>query len=390
MKVGGGFLQPKTRKQTKSRFFTLRSLAVITALCMLALSLLLSSCGELSLNGLLENQEAGEFRLSPEEASIPEEGSIIVKGKGGFKPYTYKLTTGDGDFDPETGKYKATGDAKFVEIEGTDGYGRVHKSTIHVISPLSLKVNGESVSTISIVDDPDDDPVEFEAEGGDISTSSAYTYYVNDIWTADSADGKWEFDPPAGEATYTIEVEDDPGNSALVTVVVVGPAVAIDPEEKQVVQGSKVYFTGLNVKGTAVYGASPDVGVLSVNGDDAEYTADTPGTITITLTDEPSDDFATATVYVLPEEPDPLEISPSAATLRVGDTRIFEVSGGVPPYTFWLWYFGFHGKLEQISATEALYTAVVKTTDWVMVKDDAGTTVSAKVKVKKSGDDDDD
>jgi hypothetical protein len=389
MKVGRGFVGPMSNnyRKCKSRG---RSFFLYTAtLIVLGLSLLLAGCGQISLNQLLENEEPGEFRLSPEVASIPVDSSITVEGKGGFKPYTYELIDGDGEFDPETGKYDATGVAEVAEIEGTDGYGRVHKATIHVIAPLSLKVNGESVSTISIVDDPDDDPVELEAEGGDISTSGTYTYYVDGTWAADTADGTWDFDPPTGEATCTVEVEDDLGNSAIVTVVVVGPAVAINPKEKQVVQGGSVFFTGLNVDGTAVYTASPDVGVLNVTGDDAEYVADTVGTITITLTDEPSGEYATATVYVLPVDPGPLEISPSSATLRYEDSQVFEVSGGVPPYTLWLWYLGDHGKLEQISATQALYTApYAKTTDWVMVKDSAGMTESAKVKVKKPNDND--
>lgn len=381
------------------RSFGGRTFLYAAALVLLGFGLLLSGCGDLSLNMLLENEEPGELRASPGAAAVPTGSVVTIKAQGGFKPYTYEKVSGSGDFEVvgSTGVYKAPNFAEpNVEFQVTDSFGRTDTSKIEVIAPLKLQVNNEEVARITIVDtDPTAafavDPVEFDAVGGKVA--GKYTYFENGS-QIDAADivgaGHWSFTPSEAD-TYQIEVFDDLDNSDLVTVTVIdviaGGELAISPTESQVEQGKTVSFSGINVRGKAVYTATE--GSFNGTSPDDTYTAPLSpftGAVTVTLTDDATGDSVTATVNVVDVDPASLELvlSPSSADLKIGDEMVFSVSGGISPYTFWLRP-GSKGKLEKISETGALYTAPLSgnANDQIWVADDVGTPpVSARVRVK--------
>jgi hypothetical protein len=353
-------------------------------LVVLGSTLIVTGCGELSLNQLLENQEPGEFRVSPSVATVPTGSSVTIQGNGGFKPYMFEKLSGSGTLHQESGVYDTAGPEFDAEIKVTDSYGRSDTSLITVFAPLKFYTNGALVSQISI---GDLETVVFDADGGLVA--GKYAYWLDgvpvDPVEVDSS-GVWTFNPPS-VGIYQVEVYDDLENSKRVTVDV-SLALMINPTVAQVQWGDTVSFTGINVGGTAVYTADVVGGSFAVTGDDAVYTAPPSpftGTVTITLTDNPSGDWVTATVYVLDVDPSTLELllSPSSASLQHGDVQVFEVSGGIPPYYFWLEFEGQHGDLEKTAWNQATYTAPnANTVDWVWVRDDVGTTPTrARAKV---------
>jgi plastocyanin len=363
----------------------------------LGFGLLLAGCGDLSLNMLLENEEPGVLRASPGVAAVPTASIVIIKGQGGFKPYTYKMESGFGSFDETAGVYTAPGFPTSARFLVTDGFGQTDRSRIDVVAPLKLKVNDEDLAQITVIDtDPGAGftvgPVAFDADGGKMPPGSKYRYFLDEA-PVDPLEvnfaGEWTFIPPAA-GRYQVVVCDDLDNSDLVTVtvisVVTGGDLAISPTETQVEQGQTVLFTPINVQGTAVYSATDG----SFNPlDPNEYIAPSPftGTVTVTLTDSATEDSVAATVHVLGVDPGDLELvlSPSSAELANGDELVFSVSGGIPPYKFWLRP-GSKGELQKVGETEALYKAPLSgnANDEVSVKDDVGTPpVSARVRVKK-------
>jgi hypothetical protein len=194
--------------------------------------------------------------------------------------------------------------------------------------------------------------------------------------------------PPAPyTGTVTVTLNDDTESvTAAVQVMEMDPGeLAIDPTAIAVAPGDSVSFSALNVFGTPVYSASPDVGSFAQTGDDAVYTAPAApytGTVTVTLSDD--SESVSASVYVSGTAPGAPVLSPSSfeQDLGYGDVILFTVSGGVMPYTFWLVYDGAHGTLERVNETQARYTAPsANTVDWVWVEDALGATNRVKVKV---------
>jgi hypothetical protein len=384
MKVGRGLfgLMSKTYGKCTSRGRW--PFLCAAALVALGLSITLSGCGDISLNQLLENEEPGEFRVSPTVAAVPAGSSITIQGNGGIKPYKFEKLSGAGTLHQESGVYDTAGPEVDAEIEVSDSYGRTDTSLITVFAPLKFYANAALVSQISI---GDTETVVFDADGGFVS--GKYAYWLDGV-PVDPVEvdgsGVWTFDPPS-VGTYEVEVSDDLENSKRVTVDV-SLALMINPTVAQVQWGNTVSFRGINVAGTAVYTADVVGGSFAVTGDDAVYTAPPSpftGTVTITLTDNPSGAWVTATLHVLDVDPGTLELllSPSSVNLQHGDVQIFEVTGGIPPYYFWMEFDDQHGDLEKTAWNQATYTAPnANTVDWVWVRDDIGTTPTrAKTKV---------
>jgi len=376
-----GLMSKSNRKRTFRRY---SPFLYVFVLVVLGSTLILTGCGELSLNQLLENEEPGEFRASPSVATVPMGSSVTIQGNGGFKPYIFEKLSGSGTLHQESGVYDTAGPEFDAEIKVTDSYGRSDTSLITVFAPLKFYANGALVSQISI------DALEtvvFDADGGLVA--GKYAYWLDGV-AVDPLDvdpsGVWTFDPPS-VGTYEVEVYDDLENSKRV-IVDVSLALMINPTVAQVQWGDTVSFKGINVGGTADYTADVVGGSFVVTGDDAVYTAPPnpfTGTVKITLTDNPSGEWVTATVYVLDVDPSALELllSPSSANLQHGDVQVFEVAGGIPPYYFWLEFEGEHGDLEKTAWNQATYTAPnANTVDWVWVRDEIGTTPTrARAKV---------
>ncbi|MBN2553684.1 MAG: hypothetical protein JXB06_12985, partial [Spirochaetales bacterium] len=359
----------------------------------LALSLLLAGCGEISLNQLLESEEPGELRLNPASANVPVETVMTVQGKGGFIPYTYAIVDGgtlDPDIlDPETGVFTAPGEPATVTIEVTDYWGRKAQGTLNVFEQLKLIYSGETASRLTVA--LADLPLDFDASGG--VPDPGYVFSVEGESGTTSIDSNGIFSSTdAGQ--YMVEVSDSIGNSAIATVRVLdinGP-LTIDPEVAYVVigLGNNLQFTAYNYDPDTFEFSVKDPGDGSSTGwfidphtNPATYVEPFSRTVdTIVLSD--ALDTVAATVHVLWSEPSDLEISPASFNedLEYGDEVIFTVSGGLPPYEYWLEYDGEHGTLEQFNDTQARYTAPnTNTVDWVYVMDALENKLRVKTKV---------
>jgi hypothetical protein len=302
-----------------------------SALIVLGLILLSGGCGNVSLSQLLENEEPGEFRSNPSEANVPSGSTVTIEGHGGFKPYTYRIVTGAGDLDPSSGDYVTPGSTETAQIEVKDSYEQSDISTIRVYSPLSLKINDRILSRITI---DNTQTVDFDADGGSVTTG--YKYFVDEVLASTNPlDGKWTF-APSSIGTYLVEVRDELENSAVATVEVVRADLQITPSNTDVYQEGTVSFKGLNVFGTPVYTADPDVGSFAPSGNDAVYSAPAApftGTVTVTLSD--TSQSVAATVEVLVPDPGVLAITPANTDVYQGGTVSFKGLNvfGTPVYT---------------------------------------------------------
>lgn len=383
MKVGRGSIGPMSKVYRKCTSCGRSPLLCTAILIVLGLSLVLAGCGELSLTQLLENEESGEFRVNLADANLSVGSTIDISATGGFKPYTFSLVPGSpGTIETDTGVYTAPptvsspGDYDQVEIEATDYFGRIDLSKLNVFEPLSLNIKNITVTTA--------DTVDFTASGG----VAPYSFYLDDVLKVDSS--IWTF-PSSPVGTYIVEVLDNIENSAVAKVEVIADALAIVPTSAYVLVNGTTTFRALNPTPPITFSVAnqgPGTGFISTDPtlSPAEYTApNAPTTDTVILTDTVTS--VTATVHVLASDPDPLVITPSAINypLGYGDEVVFIVSGGVPPYTFWLEYSDAHGSLEQIAADKARYTAPdANTVDWVWVVDELDPPGSrVKVRVNK-------
>jgi len=380
MKVGRGFVGPMSKSYIKRTSRRHSFFLYTAALIVLGLNIALAGCGNVSLNQLLGNEEPGELRLSPAQANLPVDTSATFKGNGGFQPYSYAILSGGGTLDPQTGLFLAPSTADTVTLEVTDYLGLKAQGTLEIFEQLKLFSSGAQVSRLT-VDLSTGLPIDFDGVDG----IAPYVFSV--VGATGTIDSNGLFNATdAGE--YMIEVSDSLENSAVATVRVldIGGPLTIDPEVTYVLIGETVDFTAYNYDPVTYSFSvrSPAAGSITP-ATPATYTPPAGEAVdTIIL----SDDLATvtATVHVLADDPDPLVVSPSSfgQDLNFGEVVIFTVSGGLAPYTFWLEYADAHGTLEQISATQARYTAPnSNTVDWIWVSDVLDSELRVKAKVSK-------
>ncbi len=382
MKIGSGSRRPLSKVHANSAISGRLPLICLAVLALLGASLVLASCGGLSLNGLLLNEEPGEFQVSPGSANVPVGAKLTLTGSGGFKPYSF-TGSGVGSVGSSSGVYQTpatvpVGDYEQAEIQGTDYTGDTAATTLTVFNPLTLNVGAVTIAEGGTVD--------FDADGG----VPDYSFYVDSTLAHSSTDGTWNKTWP-DPGTYLVEVVDSIGNVIVATVTVLDPLgpLAISPAAVSVEQGGTVDFSGINVTGTGVYTDAAAGGSFDPpNGDNTTYTAPAApfeGEVTVTLEDDI--DSVTATVYVYDpaDPPGDLTITPSAVgvDLGYGDTLVFTAAGGVLPYTFSIDPDDLYGTIEKIAYNQARYTAPSSNTvDWVQLTDAVGTTLRVKIKTK--------
>jgi plastocyanin len=345
MRVGRGFVGPMSNSYIK-RLTRGRSLFLYSAAC-IALGLILTGCGDISLNQLLENQEPGELSISPTDAYIPASGTLDISGKGGFKPYMYQNKGTLGSVDPQTGEYTApfsvAGDYETTDIEVSDSFGTTASTTITVFRPIELSPVAKTIRA--------GDTVIFVANGGVPHTSEGYYFSINGSVPESDDDGIWETDPFTAGGVYTVEVADSLGNTAISTITADG-SMAIDAEQNWVVQGTGPYsstiLTAINQTSPHIFSTEPlgppsEVGWLFVDSfspyfpytydETAIYHApDSEAVVTIQLTDWVGN-IATVDIHVLSAPPEPL-VFPTAVTVLIDEVVQLTASGGIEPHTF--------------------------------------------------------
>ena len=135
MKVGRGLFYLMSNSYRKRAFHGHSPLLYTAALIVLALGVILSSCGDVSLSQLLEKQAPGELGITPKSATISEGSSIEIAGKGGFTPYTFSVTAGSIEEIDAITYYIAPNSPDTVTITVVDGFSSEATATIEVVSP---------------------------------------------------------------------------------------------------------------------------------------------------------------------------------------------------------------------------------------------------------------
>ncbi|MBN2553683.1 MAG: hypothetical protein JXB06_12980 [Spirochaetales bacterium] len=179
------------------------------------LSLVLSGCGDISLNRLLENHDPGELGITPQIATIGTSSTIEISGKGGVGPYSFSATEGTIEEIDGVTCYTAPSTETVDTITVVDTLAYEATATIQVESslilnfPLALTVAvGESTGYIKA---SGESPYTFELIG-DGTLEPKYDDPVND---------RVKYTAPAYVTTAVIHVEDATGKATDLTITVV-------------------------------------------------------------------------------------------------------------------------------------------------------------------------
>lgn len=338
MKVGRvlfGLMSKSHRKCTSCRH---SPFLFTTVPAVLGLILLLAGCGDISLNQLLENEQPGEFSISPTNAYIPASGMLDISGKGGFMPYTYENKGTLGFVDPDTGVYTApssvSGNYETTDIEVSDSFGTNASTTITVFAPIELS---PAVKTVQV-----NDTVNFTATGGVPDPVDGYYFSVDGSAPESDSDGiNWPHNFST-EGSYTVEVTDSLGNTAI-SKINVESYLTIDVEETWVVSTGSLDLTVLNATGPYTFsidtpGTPAEVGeILNPSSIPATYVApDAELVVTIKVQDSDTPpNVATVEIHVVTVVPEPLTF-PTTVTIHVNETVQLTALGGIEPHNFWL------------------------------------------------------
>jgi hypothetical protein len=171
MKAGRGFLAPMSYSFGKRISHGHRPVLYTAALIVLAVSLALAGCGDISLNQLLAKQAPGALGITPQTATIYTGSKIEISGKGGFTPYTFSATAGS-----------------IEETDGVTSYTAPASATPDVIITVVDALSNEAAAIIQV---ENSNPFSFpaamtiavgestgyvQATGGDITVTGKYTF----------------------------------------------------------------------------------------------------------------------------------------------------------------------------------------------------------------------
>ncbi|MCD6122618.1 MAG: hypothetical protein J7K04_12340 [Spirochaetales bacterium] len=322
-----------------------------------------------SLSRELDGEYLGPLELAPSEAVMMVGKKITVSVSGGLEPYRYSCEKGIID---ENGVYTApfTPYADIIMVE--DAYGDIAISSVRVVEDLQVL--------------PDNDVVDsggtstFYVTGG----LSPYTVNLTSGTSTVSFDNINKIDfkasSPSAKERDTVTVTDSLGNvsSAIVLVVSTG-ALYLDPPAATMDIGDQVVLKGyFGVAPYIKFIITSELGTLDWTSpsSSATFTATDAGVTIVELTDN---SFSTAQCVITVRSPDPLNLQPSSATVKIGDTIQFTASGGVAGYTYKV-----ISGAGTINSETGLYNAVKQGNDRVQVTDSQGTTVTASISVKKN------
>lgn len=346
MKVGRGLLGSASRESKKSKSCGVSPFLCTVALGVVALSLVLNGCGEISLNGLLVNEESGDVGITPKSATMPEGSTIELVGKGGFKPYTYEnkttketLPTVEGEYAEYTAPSSVSG-TEDVQIEVTDSFGRKASAVLTIYQTLSLDPAGKYIE--------EGESVTFSATGG--VPGPGYDFFLyGDPEPQSRGTVSWNhlFDTPGD---FIVEAVDSLGNRDIATVTVFADEeLAVElPEydggpQNWVLTGASMIVEAVNTTpgfGFSIVSSTGAPGSLvdpAPPAPDEEIIYNAPSSesiVTIRLHDDVRGDLL-FDIHVLGSEPPEL-IFPATRTIERGDSTVLTASGGVNGYTFWL------------------------------------------------------
>ena len=398
MKIGRGLFDLMSKNHGKCTSRGRWLFLYAAALLVLGLSLTLTGCGDLSLNQLLENQDAGVFTVNPQVVNLEVGKELTLTASGGFAPYRYVWVSGPNpdDLDTEKGIYKAPDSivtsTEVVTLKGVDYFDNESVTQIMVHNPLTLNKTTHTMT--------DSETFDFDPIGG-VGPSFTFTIDGEIHPWLNSSTG---FFDPADPGIYFVEVTDSIGNMATARVTVWSAGdfgLAIDPSGANVIiDGGPVTFYAVNWSVSTTFSQEPTgVGSLDTSvANEASFSAsspgDSPGVVTISLDD--SNETVTAWVNIVDADPGPFTVVPApyapGYTIPKSSNLTFTVSGGVRSYSFDILDkdgVGLPlGDLEILPASadeqQLIYHAPDRVINiWVTFTDSAGAYKEVKVKVQQ-------
>jgi hypothetical protein len=300
---------------------------------------------------------ASPVEISPATKSLALNETFTFLALNGLPPYTFSKVSGGGSINASTGLFTSPAAAGTTVIRVTDSLSQTADATINIYQGLDLTPD---LSTIAI------NQIKILSIAGGVGP---YTYSVLS-GTGSFNDGTMTYSAAATPSTTKIKVIDSLNNFDIATVLVVG-TVTIAPTTITAIVNENVNFTASG--GETAYVFSIVSGGGSINASTGVFTAPASvGTTVVRVTDALGQ-TADATVTVNPA----LTISPTTASLAIGNSQQFTGSGGVGPYT----YSVFSGS-GTINVTTGLFTAGGSSgTSVVRVTDAGGRTADATVTI---------
>jgi hypothetical protein len=328
----------------------LRMARLFYILSTLAIASIVTACGpqirSKAESGILS--DLNQLAVVPSAATIDLSGSQTFSVTGGMPPYVFSIVSGSGSFTGST--FNAPNTSGPVSIKITDANGSVSYATLIVSADLAL-----TPTTLTI---PVNQTHTFTVTGG----QPPYTYSVPSGGGTFSAG---VYTAPSSAGSATIEVTDSIGAFVTSNITIV-PTLQITPASVTMTVDATQTFGATG--GLAPYVYTITSGGGSFSG--TTYTAaGTPETVTVQVADSLGE-TSSATVTIVAS----LVISPSTATIALGDTKTFSATGGMSPYTYSVLSGGG-------SFSSAVYTPASAGTVVVKVTDSLGDTSDATITV---------
>jgi hypothetical protein len=214
MNIGRGSIRLMSKIFAECTSLGHSSFLYAAVLAVLALSLALAGCGDISLGQLLESQDPGELGITPQTATISTGASLEINGKGGFTPYNFSATAGSIEEIDAVTYYTAPDSPTEVTITVADTFSNEATATIQIVSSSSL--NFPQAMTIEIG----------ENTGFVIATGGTppYTFDFEGEGTLvphPVLEDRAKYIAPGFETTVLVWVEDADGTKRTLTVTVV-------------------------------------------------------------------------------------------------------------------------------------------------------------------------
>ena len=311
----------------------------------------------------LSNTSSATVIVNPTLAITPTVITLSVNNvttfsvSGGVSPYTYSIFSGGGSINASTGAFIAPATAGSVVVRVTDSLSNTSTATVTVVGTVTITPATKSLAV--------NNAFTFSATGGLAPYSYSIFSGAGSIVASTGA-----FTAPATAGSVVVRVTDALSQISGSTVTI-NAALAISPAAPTLAVNGTQTFSASG--GVSPYTYSIFSGGGSINASTGAFTAPaTAGSVVVRVTDSLSN-TSSATVAVNPA----LAITPTMITLSVNNVTTFSATGGVSPYT----YFIFSGGGGIVAATGVFTAPATAGSVVVRVTDSLSNTSSATVTV---------
>jgi hypothetical protein len=178
------------------------------------LAFLLASCQDF----LIYDVFLDPLAIDPGSALIYSDESATFSASGGRPAYAFRVVSGGGSIDPDTGVYTAPSAVSDVVIEVTDATGKSARANIEVLGPRPVVISPSAVTMLVA------NSCVFAGHGG----IPPYSYVVTSgNGSINSSTGVFTAAGTAGTSTVTLT--DGRGLSAIATISIQEPQNVLLP-----------------------------------------------------------------------------------------------------------------------------------------------------------------